>query len=140
MTSYTPPHFGEKAGAAASRGRGGMHGMMPLLPPSPWAVIGTTRWWHLDRAPAELWVPPCCLEPSAQTESVPSTLVRRWASFVRRWASFSQAPAVAELQACAISLCLSGSPPAQRDTELHGRPVDVEAYSISWSSRMRSCP
>jgi hypothetical protein len=21
--------------------------------PTPWAAIGTTRWWHLDRAPAE---------------------------------------------------------------------------------------
>jgi hypothetical protein len=38
-------------------------------PPTPWAAIVATRWWQLDRAPAE----------HAQTESVPSALVRRWA-------------------------------------------------------------
>jgi hypothetical protein len=43
--------------------------------------------------------------PYTQTESVPSALVRRWVSF-------PQAPAVAELRACAISLCLELQPPS----------------------------
>jgi hypothetical protein len=60
-------------------------------PPTPWTAIAATRWWQLDRAPAE----------HAQTVSVPSALVRRWVSFPQ-----GQAPAVAELRACAISLCL----------------------------------
>jgi hypothetical protein len=45
------------------------------------AAIVATRWWHLDRPPAELWVrivlPGCLAESSAQTESIPSALVRR---------------------------------------------------------------
>jgi hypothetical protein len=57
-------------------------------PPTPWTAIVATRWWQLDRVPAE----------HAQTESVPSALVRRWVSFPQ-----GQAPAVAELRACAIS-------------------------------------
>jgi hypothetical protein len=61
-------------------------------PPTPWTAIVATRWWWLDRAPAE----------HAQTESVPSALVHRWVSFPQ-----GQAPAVAELRACAISLCLT---------------------------------
>jgi hypothetical protein len=40
-------------------------------PPTPWTAIVATRWWQLDRAPAE----------HAQTESAPSALVRRWVSF-----------------------------------------------------------
>jgi hypothetical protein len=52
-------------------------------PPTPWTAIVATRWWQLDRAPAEY----------AQTESVPSALVRRWVSFPQ-----GQAPAVAELR------------------------------------------
>jgi hypothetical protein len=35
-------------------------------PPTPWTAIVATRWWQLDRAPAE----------HAQTESLPSALVR----------------------------------------------------------------
>jgi hypothetical protein len=65
-------------------------------PPTSWATIDATRWWHLDRAPAEQY---------AQTESVPSALLRRWVSF-------PQAPAVAEQRACAISLCLELRPPS----------------------------
>jgi hypothetical protein len=57
-------------------------------PPTPWTAIVATRRWQLDRAPAE----------HAQTESVPSALVRRWVSFPQ-----GQASAVAELRACAIS-------------------------------------
>jgi hypothetical protein len=49
---------------------------------------------------------------------------------LRRWVSFPRAPAVAELRACAILSVLSGSPPAQRDAELHGRPVGVEADQL----------
>jgi hypothetical protein len=82
--------------------------MVWMVPPynTPCAAIGTTRWWHLDRAPAELRVlPGCQAEPSAQTESVPSALVRRWVSFPR-------APGVAELRACAIPLCLERQPPS----------------------------
>jgi hypothetical protein len=85
-------------------------------PPTPWAAIVAIRWWQLDQAPAE----------HAQTESVPSALVRRWVSF-------PQAPAVAELRACAISLCLlelraaGCGPPARRDAALHGRPVGMVA-------------
>jgi hypothetical protein len=52
-------------------------------PPTPWTAIVATRWWQLDRAPTE----------HAQTESVPSALVRRWVSFPQ-----GQAPAVAELR------------------------------------------
>jgi hypothetical protein len=59
-------------------------------PPTPLDRNLATKWWQ-DRAPAE----------HAQTESVPSALVRRWVSFPQ-----GQAPAVAELRACAISLCL----------------------------------
>jgi hypothetical protein len=54
-------------------------------PPTSWAAIDATRWWQLDRAPAE----------HAQTESVPSALVQRWVSFPHS----PQAPAVAELRA-----------------------------------------
>jgi hypothetical protein len=46
---------------------------------TPWTAIVATRWWQLDRPPAE----------HAQTESVPSAL-RRWVSF-----PLGQAPAVA---------------------------------------------
>jgi hypothetical protein len=66
-------------------------------PPTPWTAIVATRWWQLDQAPAE----------HAQTESVPSALVRRWVSFPQ-----GQAPAVAELRTCAISLCLERQPPS----------------------------
>jgi hypothetical protein len=64
-------------------------------PPTSWAAIDATRWWQLDQAPAE----------HAQTESVPSALVRRWVLLPR-------APAVAELRACAISHCLELRPPS----------------------------
>jgi hypothetical protein len=94
-------------------------------PPTSWAAIGTIRWWHLDRAPAELCcilpVNGCLAKPSAQTQSVPSALVRRWVSF-------PQAPAAAELRACAISLCLERRPPsrqqpAQQDAALPTAPL-----------------
>jgi hypothetical protein len=105
-------------------------------PPTSWAAIDATRWWHLDRAPAELWLLPGCLaEPNAQTESVPSALVRRWVSF-------PQAQAVAELRACVISLCLERQPPS---SALGETPSCTAALSmlnlkpISWSSRVRLC-
>jgi hypothetical protein len=97
-------------------------------PPTPWAAIGTTRWWHLDRATAELRVLPGCLaERSAQTESVPSALVERWVSFPR-------VPAVGELRACATSLCesvLSCGSPARRELYL---------YNMVWCPPTTSWP
>jgi hypothetical protein len=40
-------------------------------PPTPWTAIVATRWWQLDRAPAE----------HAQTESVPSALVQKQVTY-----------------------------------------------------------
>jgi hypothetical protein len=44
--------------------------------------------------------------------------------------STGQAPAVAELRASPFLSVLSGSPPARRDAELHGRPVQSEADQL----------
>jgi hypothetical protein len=116
------------------------YGMPYGAPPTPWAATVATRWCQLERAPTE----------HAQTaESVPSALVRRWVSF-------PQAPAVAELRACAVTelelapflFVLSCSPPARRDAALHGRPVGVEAdhlelardYSVREVVPSRSVP
>jgi hypothetical protein len=41
------------------------YGMDYGAPPTPWTAIVATRWWQLDRAPAE----------HAQTESVPSIIL-----------------------------------------------------------------
>jgi hypothetical protein len=86
-------------------------------PPTPWTAIVATRWWLLDRVPTE----------HTQTESVPSALVRRWVSFPQ-----GHSPAVLSRAArlAPFLSVLSGSSPAQRDAELHGRPVCVEADQL----------
>jgi hypothetical protein len=109
------------------------YGMVPLLPPRSQSVRpGARRRWHLDRAPAELWVLPGCLaEPSAQTESVPSALVWRVEmGFVSTGASGSRAACCVCCELAPFLSVLSGSPPAQRDTKLHGRPVEVESDQL----------
>jgi hypothetical protein len=75
-------------------------------------------WWQLDRAPAE----------HAQTESVPSVLVRRWVSFPQ-----GQAPAVAELRAsaCAISLCLEWQPPSSTRRPAGPQLEPIVQYTVS---------
>jgi hypothetical protein len=96
----------------------------------------------VDRASAELWVLPGCLaEPRAQTESVPSALLVAGSemSFVSTGASGSQA---ASLRQVSIYV-LSGSPPARRDAELHGSPVEFEAVQLTAGARawvVHSCP
>jgi hypothetical protein len=93
-------------------------------PPTSWAAVFATRRWHLDGAPAELRILPGCLaEPGIQTESAPSALFGDGLRFHRR-----QREPSCEL--APLLYVLSGSPPAQRDTELHGRPVGVEVDQL----------
>jgi hypothetical protein len=75
------------------------------------------------RAPAELRVLPGCLaEPSDHTESVPSHVCAcSEMDFVSTGASGSRAASLRHFSV------LSGSPPAQRDAELHDRPACVAA-------------
>jgi hypothetical protein len=92
-------------------------------PPTPWTAIVATRWWQLDRAPAE----------HAQTESEspfrPGVRVCSEMGFVSTGTGASGSRA-ASLRHFSIYV-LSGSPPAQRDAELHGRPVGVEADQLA---------
>jgi hypothetical protein len=46
---YTPPHFGQ--GRLQAEVVDSWYGMVPLLPPAPWAAIVAARWWQLDRGP-----------------------------------------------------------------------------------------
>jgi hypothetical protein len=110
------PPRAEVKGLQDSEGRGRLY-------PTSWAAIGATRWWHLDRPPAELWVLPGCLaEPSDHTESVPSHVCAcSEMEFVSTGASGSRAASLRQISV------LSGSPTAQLDAELHDRPACVAA-------------